>query len=137
MTDHLFVYGTLLSGLASPTLAGLMARLTFVGPATTAGELFDLGPYPAAVPDPAKASAVCGELYALPADPTTLSLLDNYEGHFADRPSQSLFRRTRVTVTRPDGGTCLAWMYAWNRPLTDARRIVDGDYRVGRRRVTG
>src|SRR3954451_4045090 len=111
MPEHLFVYGTLLSGLASPTLAGVMSRLAFDVPATTPGELFDMGPYPAAVPDPASGSVVRGELYAIPADPSTLALLDNYEGHFADRPAQSLFRRSRVTVTRADGTTAPAWMY--------------------------
>src|SRR4051794_13770624 len=137
MPEHLFVYGTLLSGLASPTLAGLMSRLAFVGPATTPGELFDMGPYPAAVPDPASGSVVRGELYALPADPSTLALLDTSEGPSAARPAQSLFRRPRVTVIRADGTTGSAWTYVWNRPLTAARRIADGDYRAARQRSTG
>jgi hypothetical protein len=54
-------------------------------------------------------------------------MLDNYEGHFPDRPAQSLFRRVRVTVTRADGTTGHA----------GARQIVDGDYRAAKKRSTG
>ena len=49
--DHLFVYGTLLSGVATPAMAALMARLQFLGSAGLPGTLYDLGPYPAAVPE--------------------------------------------------------------------------------------
>ena len=139
MSDHLFVYGTLLSGIVPPTLAPLMSKLAFEGPATLPGELFDLGPYPAAMPILDASSLIHGELYALPADPSVLAILDNYEGHFPDRPNQSLFRRIRVTVTRGDGRTVPAWMYAWNRPTENAVPIANGDYRAAKSpvRTTG
>jgi gamma-glutamylcyclotransferase (GGCT)/AIG2-like uncharacterized protein YtfP len=128
--DYLFVYGTLRPGLASPPLAQLMARFRHLGPATLSGTLHDLGPYPAAVPDAASQFRVRGELYGVPADRAILALLDHYEGYFADRPAQSLFRRVRASVTRDDGQSVHAWVYVWNRPVGTAPVIPGGDYRA-------
>jgi gamma-glutamylcyclotransferase (GGCT)/AIG2-like uncharacterized protein YtfP len=139
MNDHLFVYGTLLSGIAPTALAQLMSRLTYLGPASVPGRLYDLGLYPAAIPDAESAEAVRGELYAIAPDVAALSMLDNYEGHFPDLPARSLFRRIRVSATRSDGIAIAAWMYAWNRPANGAKQIAGGDYRAARasQRTTG
>jgi len=127
--DLLFVYGTLLPGIASPTLAQLLMRFTPLGPATMAGTLYDLGPYPAAVPDPQSDRQIRGELFGAPDDPSLLGILDHYEGHFPDRPAQSLFKRTKVNVIRADGQRVHAWAYLWNRPVENAPLIPGGDYR--------
>lgn len=128
--DYLFVYGTLLSGVATPVMAALMSRLQYVGPAQLPGRLYDLGPYPAAVPEAAGEHLVRGELYALPRDAALLAMLDQYEGHFPDRPGQSLFRRVRVGVARADGRAITAWVYVWNRDIGAAPTIPGGDYRA-------
>lgn len=130
--DHLFVYGTLLSGVATPAMAALMARMQFVGPATLPGRLYDLGPYPAVVPDSESSDSVRGELYAVPRDAALFPLLDQYEGHFPDRPAQSLFRRVRAGVTRGDGQPVTAWVYVWNRDIGTAKPIPEGDFRAAR-----
>jgi gamma-glutamylcyclotransferase (GGCT)/AIG2-like uncharacterized protein YtfP len=128
--DYLFVYGTLLPDLASPPLAQLMGRFPHVGSASLPGTLHDLGPYPAAVPDPASAERVRGELFRVPDDPTILAILDHYEGHFPDRLHQSLFRRVRTTVQPAEGPPVHAWVYVWNRPVETAPVIPNGDYRA-------
>ncbi|MBX7103047.1 MAG: gamma-glutamylcyclotransferase [Gemmataceae bacterium] len=130
--DHLFVYGTLLSGVANPAMAALMSRMQYLGPANLPGRLHDLGPYPAVVPDPDCPDHVRGELYALPRDPSLLALLDQYEGFFPDRPAQSLFRRVRVGVARTDDRAVHAWVYVWNRDIGNAPVIAEGDYRLAR-----
>ncbi len=137
--NHLFVYGTLLSGIAPPTLAQLMSRMTYQGPASVPGQLFDFGIYPGAIPDANANEVIHGELYSIEADPNVLAILDNYEGHFPDRPMHSLFRRTRVEATRSDGRLVTSWMYAWNREAAGGKLIAGGDYRALRneQRTTG
>jgi len=137
--DYLFVYGTLLSGLAPPALAHLMSRMTFLGPASVPGRLFDFGLYPGAIPDAEADQIIHGELYSVPTDIGALNMLDHYEGYFYDRPVSSLFRRTQVSVTRADGRSVIAWMYAWNRPIDAGKLVANGDYRAVRaqQRTTG
>ncbi len=129
MSDRLFVYGTLLPGLAPPAVAATAARLRPLGPATVPGRLYDLGPYPALVPDPAGESRVHGELLALPAVAADLlAALDRYEG--------GQYRRVATTAVRADGGEVACWVYEYAGDVTGAVLIGHGDYRrwVGTRR---
>jgi gamma-glutamylcyclotransferase (GGCT)/AIG2-like uncharacterized protein YtfP len=137
VSGHLFLYGTLLPGLARPPLDALVARLRPLGPATIPGRLYDLGPYPGLVPDPSAASRVCGELFALPDDPALLAALDDYEGDPRDDGADGLFRRVEVLATLADGRAVPCWVYAYNGGVGRAVPISYGDYREWRRRVHG
>ena len=57
MADLVFFYGTLMAGFERRHRAGIDAKLTFRGRGTIHAALFDLGLYPAAVPDPDRGSA--------------------------------------------------------------------------------
>ncbi|HEY1378556.1 MAG TPA: gamma-glutamylcyclotransferase family protein [Gemmataceae bacterium] len=123
----IFLYGTLLPALVRGPIAAAVARLRPLGPATVPGRLYDLGPYPALVSDPAGALRVAGELFQLPADAADLlAELDEYEG--------TQYRRVATTAALPDGRSAACWVYEYAGDVTGATAIVCGDYRrwVGR-----
>ena len=123
---RVFFYGTLMAGFDRRRRASLDDRLTFVGRGSIRASLFDVGLYPAAVPSPD--SLVWGELYEVSDSSTVLGVLDDIEGYRPDDPDRSLYVRSEVTVTLPDGVEHTAWVYFYNAPLGRADRIASGDY---------
>src|SRR5690349_14426751 len=110
---HLFVYGTLRSGAAPPEIADVARRLEFVCHATVRGRLYQLGDYPGLIlDDSSDAPLVPGDIVLVP-DAATLAALDAYEGFHASNPDNSLFRRTHVITTLPDGQQRTCWIYAY------------------------
>lgn len=149
--DWLVVYGSLMRGLpattdppgavddesatASPESAlpvdlldrlGVGARLRFAGPCRVAGELFDLGPYPALRRTTGAAASICGELHAI-LDASVLEVLDAFEGFDPRDPTGSDYLRERVVLEAPQG--IRAWIYVYNQPVDPARRVASGDWR--------
>ena len=90
------------------------------------GLLYDLGAYPAAVPDPAAAGRIRGELAAVPEDPGLWALLDRYEGWRPEAPASSLFRRERCLARPAQGEPVTAWIYAYCRDPGGAPLLPDG-----------
>lgn len=76
MATILFVYGTLKRGQVN---FALIRDQRFLGEAVTAPKyrLYDLGPYPGLVPDPAAGLSVAGELWEVSA--CALGELDDFE----------------------------------------------------------
>lgn len=95
-----------------------MRDWTFVGFGTVAAELYDLGPYPGAVPSGDPRARVEGEVYRLAAI-DALARLDEHEGEE--------FARRRVDVTLASGDVESAWIY-WYRLEPRGGRITSGDY---------
>jgi gamma-glutamylcyclotransferase (GGCT)/AIG2-like uncharacterized protein YtfP len=124
--ERVFFYGTLMAGFDRRRRAEIDDRLTYVGRGSIKAALFDLGIYPAAVP--ATEGRVWGEVYEVRVAPAVLSALDEIEGYTAEDPDRSLYVRTRVSVTLPDGAESSAWVYFYNAPLGQAQRIRSGDY---------
>jgi gamma-glutamylcyclotransferase (GGCT)/AIG2-like uncharacterized protein YtfP len=124
---HLFVYGTLRSDADGPMHRVLAHAARRVGPATAPGALFNVGPYPAAVPS--DAGRIRGELLALnpPAAPL-LAALDAYEGFTPAAPAASLYVRRSVTVQLDDGNEATSWIYWYARPVDGLRLIPTGDW---------
>jgi gamma-glutamylcyclotransferase (GGCT)/AIG2-like uncharacterized protein YtfP len=135
MRELLFLYGTLLPGVASGGMQAVIAGLTSVGRATMRGRLYDLGPYPGAVLDDAAESIVVGQVFELPADPGVLARLDAYEGFEPDRPADSLYLRLRRPATLDDGRTLDGWVYQYNRDPAGAPLVPGGDYAAWRGRA--
>ena len=107
--------------------AGVDALLTFAGRGSIQAALFDLGPYPAAVPGPS--GLVRGELYEMTDPAAALAALDRFEDCDPARPDESLYIRTEMAVSCDDGGSRLAWVYLFRPALGSAARIASGDYR--------
>lgn len=101
----LFVYGTLKRGRRNHRL---IADQEYLGEAVTRARyrVFDLGPYPGLVADPANGLAVRGELWAVSA--CCLAELDDFEG------VPDLFDRRPVAVAGREGEV---FAYFWSRPL--------------------
>lgn len=119
ITDLLFVYGTLRRGGSAQALLG---EAVASGAARYQGRLYDLGPFPAAVPSDDPADIVHGELYAFPREEgaALLPRLDRYEG-----PD---FRRERTLVTSASGEPRESWIYLYARDVAGLTRIAAGDY---------
>lgn len=128
MTEHLFLYGTLLPELIRPELRPLLRGLIPVGSGRVRGRLYDLGAFPGAVVDAECDSWILGRIFVLPSAPDRLMALDRHEGYFPDQPERSLFLRIRKLVERPGFGFIDSWLYAYNRPIGTATRIESGDY---------
>ncbi|HUQ52667.1 MAG TPA: gamma-glutamylcyclotransferase family protein [Gammaproteobacteria bacterium] len=126
----LFVYGTLRPCVDIRMSRWLRRNARYLGGATTAGRLYDLGPYPAM-----RAAGVChdrviGDVYRV-VQRRVLSVLDRYEaGEVRRRPR---FVRERCIVKLARGANRTAWTYRYRYSVAGAPRIVGGDYREHRR----
>ncbi len=130
MSESVFIYGTLLPGVAPRQIADAAAQLRFVGQASVRGYLYDLGRYPGAVLDGSTEHRVHGAVFTLPQDPAVLRALDAYEEFDAAAPELSQFVRVRAIAKLADGAEVDCWIYVYNRDLRAARRIENGVWRV-------
>jgi gamma-glutamylcyclotransferase (GGCT)/AIG2-like uncharacterized protein YtfP len=126
---HIFVYGTLLPGLAPPIIADVVNTLRVASPATVPGRLYHFDAYPGCVLASDCDTPIHGTLLELPSESEgILERLDWYEGYAAHDTSGSLFLRTTCTATTSDNRQIPAWVYVYNRDVTSARLIPDGRY---------
>ena len=128
MSDHLFVYGTLLAGLGPPDITHAVERLKPVGPATVRGILYDLGRYPGAVLNSCSEQTISGAVLELPGDPRVLAQLDRYEEFDPAAPETSQFLRVRETVTLESGRELECWIYVYNRDPGSAPILAEGRF---------
>jgi gamma-glutamylcyclotransferase (GGCT)/AIG2-like uncharacterized protein YtfP len=126
MAELGFFYGTLMTGFERRRRLGMDAKMAYRGRGWIRAALFDLGLYPAAVPD--EDSRVWGEVFELDDPVAVLAAFDEIEGYSAEDPDKSLYVRRRVPVHLDDDTTGEAWVYFYNAPLGHAPRIASGDY---------
>lgn len=120
----LFVYGTLLYGSGHARIDKLIAtHTTRLGPGTVQARVYDLGPYPGAIPNASPTDRVTGHVLQLRGGPATLRILDRYEQYDPRQPTRSVFVRARTHVTLRHGRQVTAWIYWYNRAITGKRRI--------------
>ena len=128
-TPLLFVYGSLRRDSDHPMARYLQSHSQLIGNAISQGKLFDAGSFPAAIKSTNPNDQVRGELYAIKNTDHLLDKLDNYEGFEPEKPDQSLFFRKKVEVKPVSGDKMVpAWIYLFNRPVTDLQAIPSGDY---------
>ncbi len=116
MADKLFIYGTLHPDHAPREIYDVVKTLRHLGKGTIRGKLYDLGEYPGAVLEKGTTERVQGAVFELPDDPGTLASLDQYEDFLPGHPENSLFVRSKTTVTLADGSQKRCWVYFYNRP---------------------
>jgi gamma-glutamylcyclotransferase (GGCT)/AIG2-like uncharacterized protein YtfP len=123
----LFVYGSLRSGFKSHAYEYISRFFSFDGVAKVNGKLFDLGPYPAAVP--ATGAFIAGELYTIKNESEfnwAIGQLDDYEGVSAESDEIQLYRRELVDVFT-EHATIIAWIYWYNGSVEGKPLIESGD----------
>ena len=128
MSQHLFLYGTLLPTEAPKEIASIVKRLRRLGSAQVRGRLYDFGEFPGAVLDPLSRTMIHGELVALPSDGRILDALDRYEEFDPLAPKRSLFVRKRAKIRMANGSSREGWIYVYNRPPGKAKLLRGGDY---------
>jgi gamma-glutamylcyclotransferase (GGCT)/AIG2-like uncharacterized protein YtfP len=128
MSQHLFIYGTLLPGEAPEEIASIVKRLRRLGSARVRGRLYDFGEFPGAVLDPSSRTMVYGELVALPSDEGLLEALDRYEEFDSSDPKRSLFIRKKAKIWMANGSSREGWIYVYNRHPGRAKLVRGGDY---------
>ena len=126
MHKLVFFYGTLMTPFNRTGLLGIDQHLEYRGRGTIVAALFDLGIYPAAVPDPD--GLVWGEVYEMTHPVAVLRALDETEAYRPSEPESSLYTRRLTPVTMEDGEIVRAHAYFYNAPLGRAERIASGDY---------
>ena len=124
--ELVFFYGTLMTPFNRTGRLNIDQHLVFQGRGSIAAALFDLGIYPAAVPD--SEGRVVGEVYEMIHPASALRALDELEGYRPGEPETSLYTRRRTPVNMEDGSVVDAWVYYYNAPLGRAERIESGDY---------
>lgn len=128
MPDHLFVFGTLLSGYDHPMARLVAQSANRVGPARAQGRLYLVAHYPGMILSDEPADQVFGELYCLQNAEALLRVLDDYEGFGADQPQPNEFVRELCRVTLDDAHTVDAWTYLYNLPVANFPRITSGRF---------
>jgi gamma-glutamylcyclotransferase (GGCT)/AIG2-like uncharacterized protein YtfP len=128
----LFVYGTLRHDSDHPMAHYLASVARFLGPASTAGRLYDLGRYPGMTAAMEPSELVWGHLFEMQDPAATLEQLDAYEGCPCGEPIPALFQREFLQVIGADGEACMAWGYTYHGELKPETRIVSGEYSARR-----
>lgn len=128
MSQHLFLYGTLLPSEAPQEIASIVRRFRRLGSAHVRGRLYDFGEFPGAVLDPSSRTIIHGELVALPSDGRILQELDRYEEFDPSDPKRSLFVRKKTKVQMANGSSREGWIYVYNKSPKQAKLVRGGDY---------
>jgi gamma-glutamylcyclotransferase (GGCT)/AIG2-like uncharacterized protein YtfP len=103
--------------------------------AKVAGNLFDLGDYPGALPASGNGKWVRGELFLLQHAENDLKHLDRVEDINPAVPERSEFVRVLAEVVLPDGTRESAWIYWLSAESPAGRQIASGDYSAWRART--
>jgi len=122
---YLFVYGTLIKGESNHKTLG---NSKLIGDAFTKGTLFDIGNYPALIPD--GDNDIKGEIYEVDSD--TLIQCDLLEGYDVDNPN-SLYIRKIIDV-KINNKMIRSYIYYSNFDLSNYSEITSGDYVKNRKK---
>ena len=125
---YLFVYGTLRRGGGRDLRDLIGVSPKFLGSATAAGRLYDLGSYPGMCEPSSPGERVAGELYQLGDVLTALPRVDAYEDQGCHPEDGALFRRCLRDVELDGGARREAWAYLYQGETAQGQHIVSGDY---------
>ncbi len=130
-TNLLFVYGSLLSGFKNSAYEYIRRYFRLMGHASVKGTMYDMGDFPVVCPvDTGR--VIQGELYEI-INPNELSYamaqLDDYEGLYPEEGQEVYYEREAVDINF-NGETFTAWVYWYNRDVSDKRIVESGDMRT-------
>jgi gamma-glutamylcyclotransferase (GGCT)/AIG2-like uncharacterized protein YtfP len=129
LPEHLFVYGTLLSGtdgrLGMSERARLRSEAKLIGAAIMPGRLICLGDYPGLL-DTAADDRVHGEVYEIDDRFGIFRWLDPYEDFEPERPDEGPYRRVQRSAQLAGGGELTCWVYVLRTAPANAVMISSG-----------
>jgi gamma-glutamylcyclotransferase (GGCT)/AIG2-like uncharacterized protein YtfP len=128
ISDHLFVYGTLMRGFDHPMAKLLANSADFIGEACCRGRLYRIKHYPGLVLSNDPADIVFGEVYRLRARKQLLREFDMYEACGEGFAEPTEYVRKMLAVTLDDGSASEAWTYVYNWEVARLPRIVSGRF---------
>ncbi|MGZ5876613.1 MAG: gamma-glutamylcyclotransferase family protein [Bradyrhizobium sp.] len=131
MSDHLFVYGTLMRGFDHPMAQLLSRSADFVGEARCQGRLYRVKHYPGLVLSDDTDDVVFGELFRLRRPDECLREFDMYEACGDGFAEPTEYIRRMLRVARDDGTASEAWTYIYNWPVDRLPRIASGRFLPG------
>lgn len=126
--NHLFVYGSLMSGFRSHAYEYISRFFKLLGEASVTGTMYDMGSFPVATAANT-GRIIKGELYAInnPAEFSyAISQLDDYEGLYPEEGEPVLYRR-EVVEAAFNGETINVWVYWYNQSIADKPIYEPGD----------
>lgn len=110
--EHIFVYGTLMTGMSNHYLIEKYARNITMG--LIRGSLYHLEEgYPALVDG---ASEVRGEIVAIDNMQCALPVLDELEGYLGPGNPDNLYKRVIRQALGVDGKPVVVFVYIWAQP---------------------
>ena len=121
--EHLFVYGTLMSG--EVRYGELSPYVESSGNGTTKGVLYDLDDYPGMKTGE---GLVHGELVKMNDVESCLKDMDSIEGFYGYESKNSLYERTIVLIQTNDGAKW-AWTYFYSGDVGENTRIKSGRWK--------
>lgn len=105
----------------------IAAHIKWKGSASIHAALYDIGNYPGAVPSNDPNSMVRGEVIELMRPENVWKILDKYEGCDQNGVGREYSRQTE-SVQLEDGEVVQAWVYWYNLPVQNKRKIDNNDY---------
>lgn len=134
ITNHLFVYGTLMRNAADAPMGHLQrgkldAAAEWLGQAQIDGRLYDRGCYPILVMGGSGRETVYGEVYRLRSPVMTFQWLDPYEGIPPGKTRGPEYERIVGKVRLEGGSEIDVWVYAHHGSLGAARHVLEGRWR--------
>jgi gamma-glutamylcyclotransferase (GGCT)/AIG2-like uncharacterized protein YtfP len=124
ISDHLFVYGTLMRGFDHPMARLLSANADFLGQAQCRGRLYLVKHYPGLLLSEDASDIAFGELFRLRERDALLREFDMYEACGEGFAEPTEYVRQMINVTLGNGAASEAWTYVYNWPATDLLRIA-------------
>lgn len=130
-TNHLFVYGSLLSGFQLSSYEYIRRYFHLIGEATVKGTMYDLGTHPVVV-NTDTGRFIKGELYEIRNTAEfsfALAQLDDYEGLHPEE-GQEVFYSREITDVFIGDKVVNAWIYWYDRDVSDRPVVESGDMRA-------
>jgi gamma-glutamylcyclotransferase (GGCT)/AIG2-like uncharacterized protein YtfP len=128
ISDHLFVYGTLMRGFDHPMAQLLSRSADFVGEGRCRGRLYLVKHYPGLVLTDGTDDVVFGELFRLRSPEELLREFDMYEACGEGFVEPTEYVRRILPVTLGEGAVMEAWTYVYNWPVAGLSRIASGRF---------
>jgi gamma-glutamylcyclotransferase (GGCT)/AIG2-like uncharacterized protein YtfP len=129
--NHLFVYGTLMSGCPRHYILAAWTDLDSRVEAQVHGLLYNSWKgFPCLSPDVTGRRTVTGELYTLKDPKKAFEFLDIVETAKRYATAGAFFRRAIIEVRSANGSPCLAWTYFVDMSVEGMPRIPSGNWRA-------